>query len=596
MTFDQTIVFVVLITTIFLFIFGKWRYDIVALLSLLAIGICNILPADRLFNGFGHPAVITVAAVLVISKGLHNSGFIDRLARRLERLGSSIFLQIFVLTTIVVILSGFINNVGALAIIMPVAIHLARRSHRSPSYILMPLAFGSLLGGLTTLIGTPPNIIIGTFRENTANDVPAFGMFAFTPVGISLAILGLCYIVIFGWRFIPKRRGQESQDTLFHTKEYTTEVRVPENSDLVGKPLSYLENITGNSVTIIGLVRGKNTIAAPSGFESIWANDYLIIEAHPDTMKEFVDIANLELLHSGEDIEGVFKSKDVAIVEAIVAPGSHIIGKNAKSLHMRLRFGLNLVAVARQGQRLEERIGHIRFESGDLLLFQCANDSIQESLSAISCLPLAHRSLRLGGKKRVLLALSIFGIGIAATVSGYVPIQVAFTASAVAMIIVRLVSFQEVYRAIDWPVIILLGAMIPLGEALETTGGAQLIAERLVAVTTFISPSATMAALLVMTIALSNVMNNAAVAVLMAPIALSISQDLFLSADPFLMTVAVGASTPFLTPIGHQSNAIVMGPAGYEFQDYWRMGLALTVIIIVAAIPLINFFWPLTAI
>ena len=590
MSLQQAIIFSILFFTLLLFIWGRWRYDVVAIVALIAVALSRTIPADRLFLGFGHPAVITVAAVLVISRGLQNSGLVDLITKWLQKLGNNQMLQLGVMTSGVAALSGFMNNVGALALIMPVAVQIARKNQRSPSYLLMPLAFSSLLGGLLTLIGTPPNIIIGTFRATTHDTT--FGMFDFAPVGLGLTAVGVIYIVLFGWRLIPQRQGQGSRDELFHIREYTSEVKVPEKAKVIGKPLSYLELLGEGDVAIIGLVRAGRKLLAPSGFETVWAHDVLIVEANPDALKAFVDATKLELAVAGEGAEEMIKSEEVTVMEAIIAPRSSIVGKNARSLHMRWRYGVNLLAVARQGQRLQERLGRIRFKAGDILLLQGPVDNMAEILSTLGCLPLAKRDLRIGQPRRIILCLGIFAAGLVATVTGAISVQVAFTASALGMLLTGMLSLREVYDSIDWPVIVLLGAMIPLGDAMDKTGGAALLAHQLLTFTGEMPLFVTMGLLLVLTMLLTNLMNNAAMAVLMAPIAVSVAGSLGASDDPFLMTVAVGCSSPFLTPIGHQSNALVMGPGGYRFGDYWKMGLILSILVVVVSIPLILWVWP----
>lgn len=593
MSFDQIAIFAILFSTLMLFIFSHWRYDIVAGITLLAVALTNTIPSDRLFAGFGHPAVITVAAVLIISRGLQNSGLVDVIAIWVLKISDRPIIQLTLLMTIIVAISGFMNDVGALAILMPVAIQIARKSNRSPSHLLMPLAFGSLLGGLLTMIGTPPNIIIGTYRE-TANS-PAFSMFDFMPVGLGVALAGLLYIVVLGHRLIPFRKMQGSTEELFHIKDYTTEVRIPEKSKFVGASLSNLEALAESDLTIIGLVRGERRQPAPSSFETLWANDILIVEASPDSLKTFIDSGHLELVGSEEEAQAILKSEEVEIFEVVITPRSNIVGKNAKSLHLRWRYGINLLGVARHGERVGERLARVRFEVGDILLLQGPKESLNETLPLIGCLPLAHRELRLGQPRRIILSLGIFACAIGLTVSGFFPVQIAFTAAAIAMVLTNLLSLKQVYEGVDWPVIVLLGAMIPLGEAMEVTGGAKLIGNSLVSVTDGMPPYITLGLLLIITMGLSNVMNNAAVAVLMAPIAMNIALQLGAIPDAFLMTVAVGASSTFLTPIGHQSNALVMGPGGYGFGDYWQMGLPLSIIIVAVGIPLILRVWPLYA-
>ncbi len=591
MTTEQTIVFAVLFLVLVLFIMGRWRYDVVALLALLAVAVTGLIPIGQVFVGFGHPAVVTVAAVLVVSRGLQNSGVVDMIARWMVLVGDRPFLQVITLTGLVGVMSAFMNNVGALALLMPVAIQMARKNSRSPSFLLMPLAFGSLLGGMMTLIGTPPNIIISTFRRETG---PApFGMFDFAPVGAGALLAGVFFISIIGWRLIPKRKGQTSREELFKVGEYMTEVRVPEDSKMVGKYLRDLEVGTESDVTVMGLVRGEKRFLVPSSYETLRAEDILIVEADPEALKALVDDAGVELVGSKELDEEILGSDEVSVIESVIMPDSPIAGRTAWNLNLRWRYGVNLLAVARQGERIRARLSRIRFNPGDVLLLQGRTDTLQEAMSMLGCLPLAERGLRIGQPRRIFFSTGLFGCAIAVTAMDFLPVQVAFVAAAVAMVLVGLLSLSEVYESIDWPVIVLLGAMIPVGQALETTGGASLIAENLLKVSGQLAPTVTLVAVLLGTMALSNVLNNATTAILMAPIAISIAQGLGASADPFLMSVAVGASCAFLTPIGHQSNTLVMGPGGYRFSDYWRMGLPLSIVVTLAAIPIILRIWPL---
>jgi len=589
---EQVIVFSTLFLALVLFVWGKWRYDIVALLALLAVTLTGIIPAGQAFAGFGHPAVITVAAVLIVSRGLLNAGVVNMLARQLSRVGDRPISQIAGLTTLVAILSGFMNNVGALALLMPVAIRMARKSGHSPSLLLMPLAFGSLLGGLTTLIGTPPNIIIATFRAETGAE--PFRMFDFTPVGLGVAAAGILFIILVGWRLVPQRKGQASREELFQIENYLTEVQIGEESEIVGQPLRDLHRVPEVDVVIVGLIRNERRLPAPSSFEILRAGDILIVEASSEDLKELVDSLDLDLIGSEKPDEEALQSRDVDLIEAVVMSDSPMVGQTVRTLNLRWRYGVNLLAVARQGSRLQTGLSRTRFQVGDIILLQGPKETLQETVSALGCLPLAERGLRLGRPRQLLLAAAIFGAAIVAAAVDLLPVEVAFISAVVAMLMTNLLSLAEAYESVDWPIIVLLAAMIPVGEALEVSGGADLIAGQVLAIAGLMPPLATLAIVLVGTMFLSDLVNNAAAAVLMAPIAVTIAQGLGASADPFLMCVAIGASCAFLTPIGHQSNTLVMGPGGYRFGDYWRMGLLLEVIVVAVALPLIAWFWPLT--
>ncbi|MGO1234283.1 MAG: SLC13 family permease, partial [Marinobacter sp.] len=516
-------------------------------------------------------------------------------------------LQVITLTLVVAVCSGFINNVGALALLMPVAIWMSRKSGRSPSLLLMPLAFGSLLGGTITLIGTPPNIIIASYRE-----VGSFGLLDFAPVGLAITAAGIAFIGLVGWRLTPERNNSGNDEKLFSVGDYLTELRVPEDSGYAGSTLHNLLTAgeTEESVVVLALIRDENTSPAPSTFTVLREGDVLLVEADTESLQEFVDNTGLVLANvvddeeeeqadekpaekgrRGKDAEKEIATEDVRLTEAVIAPSSRLIGQSTNRLNLRERYGLNVVAVARQGQRLKQRLADIRFRSGDILLVQGYQDSLMTTLQTLGCLPLAERELTLGRENKLWLAGGLFLAAIATILVGWLEPPVALIACAVAMVLVRLLDAAEAYRAIDWSVIVLLAAMIPVGQALETTGGADLIAAQILAVSQGQAPWIGLTIILVGAMLLSNVVNNAAAAVLVAPIALGLSQQLGLSPDAALMAVAVGASCAFLTPIGHQSNALVMEPGGYRFSDYWRLGLPLSVVVTGVAVPMILWVW-----
>ncbi len=610
MTGDQLIVFGVLAATLVLFIWNRWRYDLVALGALLACALSGVVPAGEVFAGLAHPAVISVAAVLVLSRGLLNAGVVDSVARRLMQVGERPWAQVAALTGIVALSSGFMNNVGALALFMPVAIWMSRQSGRSPSYLLMPLAFGSLLGGMLTLIGTPPNLIIAGYRAE-AGEAP-FGMFDFLPVGAAVTLAGVVFIALLGWRLVPRRQEQEGNGDLFEISAYLTEVRVPEGCKYAGRTLHALINAVRDEadVQVIALIRGEERQRMPSTYEVLREADILLVEADSDSLKALLDVTGVELAAdsdgqkdtpddepAAEQGQGEKKAKDrhgeLTLAEAIVTPGSMLVGTTASGLDLRERHGVNVLAVARQGQRLRQRLGQIRFAAGDILLVQARENALQASLSGLGCLPLASRGLSITTPRNVLLASAIFALTLGVIALGVLPAAVALVTGALVMILVGLIPLGRIYESIDMPVIVLVAAMLPVGEALETTGGSQLIADALLGLGQSLPAAATLALLMVAVMLISNVVNNAAAAVLAAPVAISLARGLEASVDPFLMAVAIGASCAFLTPIGHQSNTLVMAPGGYRFGDYWRLGLPLSILVVLCAVPAILWVWPL---
>lgn len=588
------ILFIVLVAMLVLFVWNRWRYDIVALVALLVVAVAGLVPPSQVFAGFGHPAVITVAAVLVLSRGLLNAGVVDSLARQLTRVGNQPMIQVATLTGIVALCSGFMNNVGALALLMPVAIWMSRRGGRSPSFLLMPLAFGSLFGGTLTLIGTPPNIIIAAYREQSG--ALPFGMFDFIPVGAAITMCGIIFISIIGWRLTPQRKEQDSAEDLFEISSYLTELLVPEGCKFAGRTLYDLIAAVRNDadVVVIGLVRTGRRQQMPSTYEVIKENDILLVEADSDSLKTLIDVTGLKLAEaSGNEDKEKAREGGPNLVEATVAPGSMLAGKTARSLDLRERYGINVLAVARQGRRLRERLGKIRFVTGDILLIQGREESLPSTLNDLGCLPLASRGLRIGKPRNVLLAICIFAVSLALIACKLLPAATALAGGAAAMVLAGLISPGEIYKSIDMSIILLLAAMLPIGHALESTGGSQLIAYKLLAVGRSASPAMTLVILMTATMLLSNLVNNAAAAILAAPIAINLAKGMELSVDPFLMAVAIGSSCAFLTPIGHQSNTLVMAPGGYKFGDYWRMGLPLSVLVVATAVPVILWIWPL---
>ncbi len=590
---QQYIVFITLAVVLFLFIQGRLRYDLVAVLALIFLTVVGIVPGDEAFSGFSHPAVITVAAVLILSRALMNSGMVDSVVRMMARIKNHPELQFGVLILAVTFFSAFMNNIGALALFMPVAIKMARRNKQSPSIYLMPLAFGSLLGGLITQIGTPPNIIISIFREEASLYGEPFTMFDFAPVGAVLALAGSLFIILFGRHLIPKRKAQISTEDLFEIDSYLTEVYIPEGSGFAGKRLIDLGRATEGEIVVVGHVRKENKIPLFSPFRVFEEDDHIIIKANAEDLKELLDVTGLKLAGTGKVSTEDLRSEDMNIVEAVVNANSPMERKTARSLNLRSIYGINLLGISRGGARLEERLDSIVFRAGDVLLLQGRSGILREVVSSLGCLPLVERNLKLGESPRALLCVAIFVAALVITAMGWLPIQISFVAAVAVMVMVGFVTLREVYSSIEWPIIVLLGAMIPVSNALEATGGAQLVGETIYRVSGSFMPWVSLALLITITMLLSNVVNNAAAALLMAPIAISVAGGMEASPDPFLMCVAVGASCAFLPPIGHQSNTLVMGPGGYKFGDYWRMGLPLSILIVIVAVPLIITFWPM---
>lgn len=593
MNTEQILLFAILASSLLLFAWGRLRYDLVAMVALLVAVVLGIVPSEQAFDGFGHPAVITVAAILILSRALRNSALVDLAARLLVSLGSRPTLQVLGLAGVTAVFSAFMNNVGALALMLPVALAVAGEARRPASEVLMPISFASLLGGLTTLVGTPPNIVIASFRADATGQ--PFGMFDFAPVGVTVAVVGVLFVSLIGWRLLPKRqeRGPTAVKPLVAIEDYVTEVRLPADSAYVGRRLVDIETLAQADVQVVSLVRNDDRILAPSGFIRLVAGDILILEADSDALQLVLDKAELQLVGAADISASDLRSDRVGLVEAVVIPGSRLEGRTARSMRLHTRFGLNLLAMARQGEEQHERLGQVRFTAGDVLLLQGEREAMPDVLAALGCLPLAGRDLQLRRRGGSPWSPLIFLLAIATVVAGLLPPQIAFMIAAIGTLAVGDVHLRELYESVEWPVIVLLGAMIPIGMALESTGGSATIAQPLLHLGQLAPTWVVLGLLMIVTMLLSDVMNNAATAVLMAPIGITVAQGLGASVDPFLIAVAIGASSTYLTPIGHQSNLLVMGPGGYRFYDYWRMGLPLDLLIVAIGLPAILLFWPL---
>jgi di/tricarboxylate transporter len=588
---DQAIVFAVLAGSLALFVWGRWRYDLVAMMALLAVLLTGVLPMDRAFEGFAHPAVVTVAAVLVISRALQRAGLVDVIVRLLAPFKGRPTAQLVVQTAIVAGLSAFMNNVGALALMLPVALRQAYRDGYAPAIALMPLAFGSILGGLVTLIGTPPNILVSSFRERAVGE--GYGMFAFAPVGGAVAVAGVAFVALVGWRLLPKdRRAAPDPEKLFDIANYVTELRVPATSGLAGSTIMDLEALADADVRVLGIVRGERRRLVPRPYDRIEAGDVLVVEADAAAIKAVVSASDLTLEEAAPIGRDDLRNDEVVLSEVIVPPSSRLLGRSATSLRLRTIHGVNLLAIARHGVQVKRRLADIRLDPGDVLLLQGPSARIADAIGELGLLPLVERDVAVAKPQRLVLSATIFAVAIAAVVADLLPVHVAFATAAVVLTLIGVLGRDEPYAAIDWPVIVLLGAMIPVATALETTGGTALIAGWVMAAAGGLGPVWVLVTLMVVTMMLSDVVNNNATAVLMAPLAIDLAARLQVSVDPLLMAVAIGASCAFLTPIGHQSNTLVLKPGGYRFGDYWRMGLPLEIVIVLVSVPLILVVWP----
>jgi len=602
MTPDQIAVIGLILVMFALFAWNKWRYDVVAVIALVAlVALDAILGGEtsklveepkRVLEGFGHPAVVTVAAVLIISRALRNSGVVDQISRSVMPFTKNQISHILSLSLVVMVLSAFMNNVGALALMLPVALKTAVDRQRSPTILLLPMAFASILGGMMTMIGTPPNIIIASLRAELTGE-PAFGLFDFSPVGGLVAIAGLLFIVLIGWRLIPgKSHKKPGMESLFQINDYITEISTPPGCKWIGKTVAEVEKLVGEKMTLFGFIRKDDKVLPPNPDGVIQEGCRYVVKADPVELQALIEEHDLHLSTEMRHRIDSLKEENTGFTEAIVTAGSPLLGRTRTHLRRRSGNTMTLMAVARQNKPIRKQLKEVVFRVGDVLLLHGKTPEMDDTIADLNLLPLAERELKVGTFSRIGLSVAIFAGAIGLSMTGF-PMTIAFLGAVLAYILCGILPLRDIYREVEWPIIVLLGAMIPVSQAFQSTDCTGLIAESIKGLTGALPPWSMITLVMIVTMCLSDIINNAATAFIMAPIAVGISGTLGLHPDPFLMAVAVGASCAFLTPIGHQCNAMILGPGGYRFGDYWRVGLPLEIVIAILGTPLIIQFWPL---
>jgi di/tricarboxylate transporter len=585
MTLDQTMAFGIIGLMMLAFIWGRFRYDVVAAGALLAALATGLVKPQDAFAGFSDDIVIIVGSALIVSAAIARSGIMELALQRFAPNISTPRTQLIVLVVIVTVLSAFVKNIGALAIMLPIAFQMAKRSGVSPSMFLMPMSFGSLLGGLMTQIGTSPNIIVSRLRGEITGT--PFTMFDFTPVGAILAAVGIVFLALFYWLLPSRKAAGGAMEEAIEIKNYMTEAEVTAQSAVVEKTVADLQKFGGGGAMVTAIVSASGKRRTPLPDAVLQAGDVLILEGDPEALERLVGQGALTLADRASP------GADIGTVEAIVGQNSGFIGMTAQSLVLFHQTGLTLLAISRRDKRFTERLGEIKFRMGDVLVLQGDVERLPELLREWDCLPLAERRLRLGSVRKRILPLAILAAAMAATATGIVPVAVAFFAAAVLMVALKALPLREVYGHLDAPILLMLAALIPVSETLRTTGGTDLIAHWLSEVAVSLPPYGALALIMIVAMAVTPFLNNAATVLVMAPIAATFASSLGYRPDAFLMAVAIGAGSDFLTPIGHQCNTLVMGPGGYRFGDYARLGLPLSILVVLVAVPALLVVWPL---
>ena len=590
---DQSIVFLLISTTLALFIWGRIRYDLIAFMALISGTIVGVIPTHDVFSGFGHPAVVIIALVLIISRGLIRSGAVELISSNLSNFTSGVKTHIAVMGTISAGLSSIVNNVAALAILMPADTQLNQKAKRKPSTTLMALAFTSILGGMVTMIGTASNVVIATYREDALGS--PYSMFDFTPVGLIVATSGVLFIAVFGWRLMPRIKESDLKDDNEEIRQYVSNVLVTEESPIVSKYLSHLDDVCeGVDVSILGIIRNDERLEGEGFIRNfiIHAKDLLILEGSVQGIDEFMKETKT---HYISDSDSDFEFKHTSLIEAVVPPFSRSVGRSATQLSLLRLRQISLLGISRAGRSIIHHVRNTKIQPGDVLLLHGNSSHLESAVKWMECLTLERRDLQIPHRKKASLAISSFLIAIIASSLGYIDLTIALSLVVIFYIAANVIPKIDIYRSIHWPVIVLLGSMIPIGQALQSSGGAETISNILINISYGASPVTILTSVLIITMLLSAVLNNVATVLVAAPISVEIAKTLTVNPDTFLMAVAIGASCAFLTPIGHQNNTLVMGPGGYRFGDYWKLGLPLEILITVVSIPTLLYFWPLNS-
>jgi len=593
MTWDQGLSFGLIGCTVTAFLWGRIAYDLIAMSALLVGVLIGVVPAARAFEGFSDDVVVIIAAALVISTAIGRSGLIEAIMRPVMPKLRTTSVQVPVMAGCVLLLSMITKNVGALAIFMPVALQLSRRTGTSVSAMLMPMAFASLLGGLVTLVGTSPNILVAKVRADTSG--APFGMFDYTPVGLSIAVAGFLFLTV-GWRLLPRNRHAAStMEAAFNLEDYTAEVRVPPGSAMAGRTVRQMEALSEDDVKVALVVRERFRRFLPTPDWVLREDDVLLLRGEPSDLERLVARAHLVLTGSlaGAVAGGEGGGDTVSVVEGVVTAASPLAGQTLAHARLEERFALGVLAVSRSGTRIAQRLGTVRLIPGDVLVIRSASPRMPEVLGDLHILPLAERAIALGRNNRSLLPglVLLAAMGLVATHA--LPVSVAFFGAAVVLLLLRVMTMQDAYAAVEWHVLFLLGALIPISHAVRDSGGTELLAGWMTEAVQGYPPLMVLAMVLTLTMVITPFLHNAPTVLIMGPIAVALAGRLGLNADTFLMAVALGAGCDFLTPIGHQCNTLVMGPGGYRFGDYARLGAPLSLLVIVAGIPLLTFFWPI---
>lgn len=592
MTPDILLTLSIIVIAIILFATERLRVDVVALLVLLILTLTNLVTPEEAFSGFSNSAVITVWAVFIVSGALFKTGVADLLGRSILRLAgpreSSLVLVIMLTCGI---MSAFINNVGATAMLLPAVVGIARQTKVPVSKLLIPLSFSSLLGGKMTLIGTPANILATSILED--NGLQSFSFFEFTPIGLIVLATGILYMLFLGRHQLPSYLGAADDPSVAQLKQYVSEVRISEDSQLVGKTLKESDLGAEFDMTVIALKRGNQDFRSVSADTPFAANDLMIVSCSANNLVQAREELGLRIDSESQFASQTTPMDEVHILEATLSPNSHVVGQSLRESRFRDLYGYTALAIWRQGKMITARLRDVKLRFGDALLLQgpeAQQATLQESGDFLVLEPVPTQLFR---RSKAPLAIGIMALVLALVVFFSLEISTAMVIGAVLMVLGGALTMDEAYESIDWRTVFLVAGMLPLGIAMQSTGAAAFLANTMLSLTGQFGPLAVLGGIYLLAALITQPMSNAAAMVLIVPIAVDTALGLGASHLPFTMATIIGAATSFLSPVGHKANVLVFGPGGYRFTDYTRVGIGLTILLLVVSMIAIPWLWPL---
>jgi len=589
MTLEQGLSFAIVGAAVAMFAWGKFRYDAISLAALLIGVLTGVVDEKRAFTGFSSDVVIIIASALVVSAAISRSGVIEPIVAPLIRRLETPQAQVPVMAGATGLFAMVNKNVGALAALMPVALRLGRSEKSSPSLLLMPMSFMALLGGLVTLVGTSTNIIVSQVRQNMFGH--PFRFFDFAPVGLGLTFAGFIF-VSFGWRLLPRDRAPRAELHEINVDvQYATEVSVPDEFP-EGQTIADL-GLADRNVQLTGLIAPDGNRRPVDPSTVLVPGMVLLLRGSDEALGHFFQRVQLAQVRENEPVEVEDPQDELRSIEAVVEARSALVGTSAADLALQRRYGAKLLAISRNGEPLRERLGEVRFCAGDMVVLQAGEGALAGILNDLGLLPLAERSVAIGSRRQRFGPILILAAAIALIVANVLGVASAFFAAAVLVMAIGSLTMREAYRALQPEVLVLIGALTPLSEAIRDNGGTALVAHQLASLLQTAGPLVVLGGMLMAAMACAPFLHNAPTVLILGPLAAGLGQRLGLNPDAMLMAVATGAGCDFLTPVGHQCNTLVRGPGGYRFGDYARLGLPLSLIVIVLGTPLIAWVWGL---